>query len=205
MSPEQIQAQLAAYQPDLSASELEQLASFQLLLQRWNKTHNLTAITDPAEMVTHHMIDSISINPFLTADRIADIGSGGGLPAIPLAILNPQRHFTMIEAVEKKVSFLRQAAIELGLKNIEAIHCRVEEYQPDELFGQISSRAFASIADFIEGSKNLLAPDGQWLAMKGKLPESELAALVDNLEYTVRPLTVPGLEASRHLITINNG
>ena len=205
MSPEEIQAQLADYQPDLNADQLELLARFQLLLLRWNKTHNLTAITDPAEMVTHHLIDSISIHPYLTAESIADIGSGGGLPAIPLAILNPQRQFTLIEAVEKKVNFLRQAVIELGLENTEAVHCRVEEYRPESGFGQISSRAFASIGDFIEGSRHLLAPEGQWLAMKGRLPEAELAALADNFKYTVRPLTVPGLEASRHLITINNG
>ncbi len=205
MKPEQIQTQLTNLLPNLSETETDLLVRFQSLLLRWNKSYNLTAITDPAEVVTHHLIDSLSIQPFLHSDHIADIGSGGGLPAIPLAILNPDRHFTLVESSQKKVNFLRQATIELGLDNVEAIATRVEEYQPDKKFGQISSRAFASIIDFINASQHLLASDGEWLAMKGKLPEAELAALADNFKYTVRPLTVPGLEAFRHLITIKNG
>lgn len=190
--------------PELAESSVEQLAHFQTFLLRWNQTWNLTAITSPQEAISHHLSDSLSIQTWLNSDHLADIGSGGGLPAIPLAIVNPERQFTLIESSQKKVNFLRQAAIELSLDNVTAIHSRVEDYRADTLFGQISSRAFASIPDFIEGSRHLLAADGEWLAMKGHLPEAELAALADKFEYTVRPLSVPDLDATRHLIVIKN-
>jgi len=172
------------------------------MLVRWNKTHNLTAITDPNEMLSRHIYDSLSIQPFITADRIADVGSGGGLPAIPLAITNPERDFTLIEPSGKKVGFLRQVAIELQLKNIEVMQSRVQDYHPQTLFKQIMCRAFASMSDFVAQSDHLLANDGEWLAMKGQSPTAELAALAEKFEYTVNTLKVPELEADRHLITI---
>ena len=153
-------------------------------------------------MLSHHLYDSLSIQDYLEGERIADIGSGGGLPAIPLALVNPDRHFTLIESNGKKVGFLRQAAIELELENMAVVHSRVEEYHPEQRFDLIMSRAFAAIGDFVAQSQHLLQKKGLWLAMKGQLPDEELAALADNFEYTVKQLAVPELDADRHLIII---
>lgn len=188
----------------LEADQKTRLEQFLRLLARWNKTHNLTAIKDPETMLSHHLYDSLSIQAYIRGERIADIGSGGGLPAIPLALLNPERHFILIESNGKKVAFLRQAVIELGLKNVEAIHSRVQDYQSESGFDLIISRAFAAIPDFVAQSQHLLRKQGLWLAMKGQLPAKELAALADKFEYTVIQLAVPELEADRHLITIKN-
>jgi len=188
----------------LTAEQQQRLEQFLLLLTRWNKTHNLTAIKDPEMMLSHHLYDSLSIHDHVIGSRIADIGSGGGLPAIPLAVLSPQRSFTLIESSGKKVSFLRQAAIELGLANVEVLHTRVQDYQSETGFDLIMSRAFAAIPDFVAQSQHLLHKNGQWLAMKGQLPTQELTALDGNFEYTVKELAVPELEAARHLITIKN-
>lgn len=170
----------------LEAEQQARLEQFIQLLTRWNKTHNLTAIKDRQTMLSHHLYDSLSIQDYLEGERIADIGSGGGLPAIPLALVNPDRHFTLIESNGKKVGFLRQAAIELELENMAVVHSRVEEYHPEQRFDLIMSRAFAAIGDFVAQSQHLLQKKGLWLAMKGQLPDEELAALADNFEYTVK-------------------
>jgi len=188
----------------LSADQTEQLEQFLAILSRWNKTHNLTAIKDRQSMLSHHLYDSLSIHDFLSGNRIADVGSGGGLPGIPLAVINPERQFTLIESNAKKVGFLRQAAIELGLKNVTAIHSRVQDYLPEQQFDQVMSRAFAAIPDFVAQSQHLLRKEGVWLAMKGQLPAQELTALAAKFEYTVDELAVPELQAARHLITIKN-
>ncbi|HID83404.1 MAG TPA: 16S rRNA (guanine(527)-N(7))-methyltransferase RsmG [Chromatiales bacterium] len=172
------------------------------LLKRWNKVYNLTSVDEPEAMLTTHLLDSLSIAAFVIGKHIADVGSGGGLPGMPLAILFPEKKFTLLDAVAKKARFQRQAITELKLKNVEPTHARVEQFKPDRPFDQIISRAFSSLADFVSLTQPMLAAEGAWLAMKGRIPEQELAALGKKFEYTVHSLTVPGLDAERHLVQI---
>ena len=189
---------------DIKASklQLQQWKAYLELLARWNRTFNLTAIEDVEVMVSKHLLDSLSIAHFINGQRIIDVGSGGGLPGIPLAIAFPQKTFTLIDAVAKKTRFLRQVIAELGLANVQVVHTRVEDYRPEYRFDLIISRAFSSMQEFILLTDHLRAEDGEWLAMKGKLPVEELAALDNKMAYTVHPLAIPGLDAERHLIQI---
>jgi 16S rRNA (guanine527-N7)-methyltransferase len=180
------------------------LLAFRDLLLKWNKTYNLTALRDPAQAISHHLLDSLAILPHVGAGNLLDVGSGGGLPGIPLAIAKPELAVTMVDTVQKKTTFLQQAVIELGLKNVTVHHARVEEMHGQ--FAQISSRAFAEIGLFISLTRHLLAPNGRWLAMKGVRPDDELKALpADITVEAIIPLTVPGLDAERHLIILKAG
>lgn len=173
------------------------------LLSRWNRVYNLTSITALDEMRSVHLYDSLSAASFITARHIADIGSGGGLPGIVLAVLFPEKSFTLVDTNSKKTRFLRQAVIELDLDNVEVAHSRVEDMTVDERFGQIISRAFTSLDRFVSSSEHLLEKEGQWLAMKGRLPRQELADIPQDLAYTVIPLQVPEMDAERHLIQLH--
>ena len=184
-----------------------QLGRFADLLLRWNRTYNLTAIRDESEVVTHHLLDSAALVPMIgrvapEARTLLDVGSGGGLPAVPTALLRPDLSVHAVDTVKKKVTFLQQAQIELGLKNFRAHHARVENLRLSP-FDVITSRAFASLADFTSLTEHLLKPDGLWLAMKGVVPEEEMAALPDFVRVReILPMTVPGLHESRHLIVM---
>lgn len=179
----------------------EKLRAYLDLLLKWNKTYNLTAVRDHEQGLTHHLLDSLVILPWMTAGDLLDVGSGGGLPGIPLAILRPELSVTLVDTVQKKVSFMQQAAIELALPNVRPVHARVEKLQGK--YGQIVSRAFAELRDFVRLTRHLLAPDGRWLAMKGSLPENELAQLPAGVVVQEKvPLAVPGLDAERHLIIL---
>ncbi len=191
---------LAALGIEATDEQVGQWLDYLQLLQRWNKVYNLTAIDDAAAMLTAHLLDSLSVAPFVTGQRIADVGSGAGLPGIPLAILFPGTQFTLIDAVAKKSRFQRQAVMDLQLDNVAALHTRVETFKPEKPFDQVISRAFSSLSEFVDLTASLLASGGEWLAMKGRRPEQELAALDKKIAYTVIPLTVPGLDAERHLI-----
>ncbi len=181
-----------------------QLLAFRDLLLKWNKTYNLTALRDPDQAISHHLLDSLAILPHVGAGPLLDVGSGGGLPGIPLAIARPELAVAMVDTVQKKASFLQQASIELGLKNVTVHHARVEEMQGQ--YAQISSRAFAEIGLFVSLTRHLLAPGGRWLAMKGVRPDAELKALpADVTVEAILPLTVPGLAAERHLIILKAG
>ena len=181
-----------------------QLLAFRDLLLKWNKTYNLTARRDPDQAISHHLLDSLAILPHVGAGPLLDVGSGGGLPGIPLAIARPELAVAMVDTVQKKASFLQQASIELGLKNVTVHHARVEEMQGQ--YAQISSRAFAEIGLFVSLTRHLLAPGGRWLAMKGVRPDAELKALpADVTVEAILPLTVPGLAAERHLIILKAG
>jgi 16S rRNA (guanine527-N7)-methyltransferase len=196
---------------DLSGSQADKLVRFAALLVRWNAVHNLTAISSPASILSHHLLDSFSILPPMSSIvgekpcRVLDVGSGGGLPGIPLAIARPRWQVTVVDKVEKKVAFLAQAKLELGLSNLACLHARVEDVEAPP-FDLIVSRAFASLADFVRVSAHLLAPGGCWAAMKGVYPKDELA----DLERTVPgvrvldavKLNVPQLDAERHLILL---
>lgn len=183
------------------------LGRFADLLLRWNRTYNLTAIREESEVVTHHLLDSAALVPMIgkiapEAQTLLDVGSGGGLPAVPTALLRPDLSVHAVDTVKKKVTFLQQAQIELGLKNFHAHHARVENLRLSP-FDVITSRAFASLADFTSLTEHLLKPSGVWLAMKGGVPEEEMAALPDFVRVReILPMTVPGLHESRHLIVM---
>lgn len=192
----------------LPAGAPEKLMSYLELLAKWNKIHNLTAIRDPLQAVSHHLLDSLAVLHELP-DRtgtLADVGSGGGLPGIPIAIAEPARPVTLNDANEKKGAFLRQAVIELGLANAKVHIGRVEDWHPAEGFAVVISRGFASLVDFLAGCRHLAAPSGVLAAMKGAYPSDELAQVPADCDCReVRRLTVPLLEAERHLVLCRVG
>ena len=204
MSQHSLATGLAELGVGLPEAAQGQLLAFRALLLKWNKTYNLTALRDPAQAISHHLLDSLAILPHLGAGNLLDVGSGGGLPGIPLAIARADLAVSMVDTVQKKTTFLQQAIIELGLKNVTVHHARVEEMQGE--YAQISSRAFAEIGLFISLTRHLLAPNGRWLAMKGRRPDDELKALPADISVeAIIPLSVPGLDAERHLIILKAG
>ncbi len=185
----------------LNEQQIEKLAAYLDQLNRWNKTYNLTAITDPKEQIYKHLIDSLSIREMVIGPKVCDVGTGPGLPGIPLAIALPDIHFTLIDSAQKRIIFIQQALIKLGITNVTAIHQRIEENKGT--FNTIISRAFSSIEDFVEKTQHLLADDGQLLAMKGIYPSDELTQIPqDFLIADVRKLRITGLDAERHLVII---
>lgn len=182
----------------------EKLMAYTELLAKWNRTYNLTAIRDPMEMVTHHLLDSLAVVPHLplgAGARLADVGSGGGLPGIPLAIARPDWQVTLNDASAKKGAFLRQAAIELALPNLAVHEGRVQAWKPAGPFGLVISRAFAEIAEFVAACRHLVASDGVLAAMKGVRPEAEIERVPAGCDCScVISLRVPLLSAQRHLV-----
>jgi len=204
MNPMTLAAGLAELGLDLPAAVQHKLLAFRDLLLKWNKTYNLTALRDPEQAVSHHLLDSLAILPHVGGGALLDVGSGGGLPGIPLAIARPELEVTLVDAVQKKTTFLQQVAIELGLKNVAVHHARVEEMRGQ--YAQISSRAFADLARLVGLTRHLLEPGGRWLAMKGVRPDDEIAALPAGVAVAaVVPLIVPGLDAERHLLILKAG
>ncbi|MFY9511105.1 MAG: 16S rRNA (guanine(527)-N(7))-methyltransferase RsmG [Rubrivivax sp.] len=174
------------------------------LLQRWNSTYNLTAVRDPAEMATQHLADCLAVLPALQREcpqgRVLDVGSGGGLPGVVIAIMVPALDVSCVDTVGKKAAFIRQAAGTLQLRNLHAEHARVEQLKAAP-FDLITSRAFASLPDFVRLTRGLLAPGGVWMAMKGRAPDDEIAALPTDIDvFHVEQLAVPGLDAQRCLV-----
>jgi 16S rRNA (guanine527-N7)-methyltransferase len=193
---------LHGLQIELSAAAREQLLAYVALLGKWNRTYNLTAIRDPLAMVGRHLLDSLSVLPHLPmppAGRLADVGSGAGLPGIPLAIARPSWRVVLAEASAKKTAFLRQAAIELALRNVEVHAGRVEDWRPPQLFSVVISRAFAALTAFAAACAHLLAEEGVLAAMKGALPRDELQRLT-GWNCAVIGLRVPLMDAERHLL-----
>lgn len=179
----------------------EKLLAYLELLEKWNKTYNLTAIRDPQKMISHHLLDSLAVLPHLPAGPLADVGSGGGLPGIPLAIAEPARRVTLNDANHKKAAFLQQAVIELKLTNADVHVGRVQAWRPAQRFACVITRGFAELADFISACRHLLAPGGVLAAMKGVFPQAELERVPAGAECRdVRRLQVPLLEAERHLV-----
>lgn len=196
---------IAELEIEVSETQLNKLKQYVSLLQRWNKTYNLTAIRKPDEMIPAHIFDSLVVAPYIQGENCLDVGSGAGLPGIPLAIIQPNRHFTMLDTNGKKTRFIQQAIIELDLPNANVIQSRVETWQPDTLYGGIISRAFSSINDFISGCSMHLAKGGVFYAMKGQFPKDEMALLPKGFILTSQhPLRVPFLEGERHLLKIIN-
>lgn len=194
----------------LSAAQIQKLVSYILLIQKWNKVHNLTAIRDPLEMVTLHVLDSLSVLKEIALQQptfLLDVGAGAGLPSIPLAICLPEINVVAIDAVQKKTIFMRQAKVELGLNNFSVEVGRVEQLKKENFnegvgFDVVISRAFSEIALFVKLTQHLLADHGSWFAMKGVVPNEELSASGVKVAK-ILPLFVPALEAERHLIVIN--
>jgi len=190
---------------ELSEQQHEQLLAYLALLIKWNKAYNLTAVRNPDEMVSRHLLDSLSVVPFVAeaGDNWLDVGSGGGMPGIPLAILFPERQFTLLDSNGKKTRFLTQVKLELKLANLQVIHSRVEEFQPEQPFSGICSRAFSALADFSNWTRHLGDVNTQWLAMKGVHPDDELQALPADFRLTAtHVLKVPGCQGQRHLLIL---
>lgn len=199
-----LRAALDALAEPLPAGAAEQFADFLRLLAKWNRTWNLTAVRDPEEMVTRHLADSLSVRRWLAGDSIADVGSGAGLPGIPLAIAEPGRHFVLIDSAAKRTRFMVQAAATLGLDNVTVVHSRAQDYRRDTGFDTVISRAFASLADFAAAAGHLASPTGRLLAMKGRHPGEEIADLPAAWRAVeVTALRVPGLQAERHVVILN--
>ena len=189
----------------VALTEHDALRLLQLLeeLARWNRRFNLTAITDRADMVTHHLLDSLAVHRFLHGARIADVGTGAGFPGLPLALANPERCFTLIDSNGKKIRFVSHAAHELGLVNVEAVQARVESLRPDVPFDTVLARAFAALPALIGAVAPLCGPHTRILALKGKWPKAELDALPPLWQAETIPLTVPGLAEDRCLIVLS--
>ena len=181
--------------------KLELLLHFLNLIEKWNKAYNLTAIRDKEEMARLHILDSLAILPHLHGKRLIDIGTGAGLPGIPLAIFRPDMEFVLVDSNAKKTRFVQQAILELKLKNVSVLHSRVEDYRPTEGFDSVTCRAFASMSDILKLTAHLFAEDGVLLAMKGQQLDEELAQI--NQPYQIVPIIVPNVDAERCLVCIS--
>lgn len=183
--------------------QINQLLNYLDLLERWNKAYNLTAIRDPFDMINLHLLDSLAISLELQGDRFIDVGTGPGLPGIPLAIMNQNKNFTLLDSNGKKTRFLFQTKLELGLDNISEVNQRVQDFHPKQTYDCVLSRAFSSLGDMVENCHHLLNQNGYFLAMKGKLPQTELRELPKNYKVEkLHSINVPGVEGQRHLIKI---
>ncbi|MEW9899862.1 16S rRNA (guanine(527)-N(7))-methyltransferase RsmG [Chitinivorax sp. PXF-14] len=203
---EQLAAGIAELGQSLSDEVQRKLLDYIGLLDKWNKVYSLTAIREPERMVSLHLLDCLAAIPHLHAPRVLDVGSGGGMPGIPLAIVDPAVEVTMLDSNQKKTSFLRQALIDLDLPRARVITDRVEAVHDEQGFGLITSRAFSDLAEFVRLTRHLLAGGGRWVAMKGVHPYEEIAQLPkDVIVKQVIPLRVPGLDAERHLIVMEVG
>lgn len=187
----------------LSDQQKQQLVGYVEMLHKWNKAYNLTSVRDPEQMLVRHILDSIVVEPHLSGDRFIDVGTGPGLPGIPLAIVRPQSHFTLLDSLGKRVRFLKQVQHELKLENISPVQSRVEDFPAEPPFDGVISRAFASLTDMVTWCHHLPGQQGRFYALKGVLPEDEIAALPAGLTVeNVLPLSVPQLEGERHLVII---
>jgi len=204
-----VKAQLAAGVAALGLALPEgaeaKLLAYLALLDKWNRVYNLTAVRDVERMVSHHLLDSLAAVPYFQAGTVLDVGSGGGLPGIPLAIARPELQVTLIDSIAKKTAFLLQAKAELGLKNLQVVTGRVEDFRPETGFDIVTSRAFSDLKEFVTLTRHLLKPTGCWLAMKGLFPNEEVALLPPGVRVSAdHALVVPGLDASRHLIVLES-
>lgn len=185
------------------AGQRQQLLAYLQLLQKWNTAYNLTAVRDPGQMVTRHLLDSLAVAPYLPLGNAIDVGTGAGLPGVPLAILFPQRQFDLLDSNGKKTRFLFQVKTALSLDNMQVHHQRVESFQPFRPYDVVLSRAYAALRDMVSSCRHLLAPHGRFLAMKGSLDPGELEQVASSCEVlAVHSLAVPELDEQRHLLEI---
>jgi len=189
---------------DLDEAQLAKLVAHLDLLDEWNARFNRTAIRDRRSQLTKHLLDSLTVLPYLHGERIADVGSGAGFPGIPLAIVEPHRHFTLIESTGKKCRFLEHVREALELRNVEVVQTRAERYKPDMRFDTVIARAVGPLAGLVKVAGPLVVGGGRLFAMKGRYPEDELATKLNGWKVTtVHPLTVPGLGEERHLVEVS--
>ncbi len=200
---EQLQRGLIALGLTLERDTQQRLLDYIALIEKWNRVYNLTAIREPEKMVSHHLLDSLAVAPHLHAKRLLDVGSGAGLPGIPLALANAHMHVTLLDSNHKKTAFLNQTVIELKLNNAEVCGERVESWKMQNKFDVIISRAFSDMAEFVRMTQHLLAPGGLFVAMKGLHPYEEIEKLPPDCKVRqVLPLAIPGLDGARHLVLI---
>lgn len=206
--PEQhVSATIASYCAALpfpvSQQQQRQLLAFLALIHKWNKAYNLTSVRDPVAMVAVHLMDSIAVHPHLAVKTAIDVGTGAGLPGIPLAIMQPDTQFVLLDSLGKRVRFLKQVAFELKLANIESVQARVEDYHPQRDFDGVITRAYASIGDMLDSCQHLVTENGEFIALKGQFPKRELQGIP--AQFTMRAchrIAVPGLDAQRHVIIL---
>lgn len=192
---------LAAMQTQATQEQRDRLLRFLALLRKWNRVYNLTSITEPEQMVRLHLLDSLLLLRHLHGERVLDMGTGAGLPGIPLAVMSPDRAFVLLDGSAKKTRFVRQAAIELGLGNVCVVHERIEKFDAPSGFDTILCRAFSSLSRIVALTARLLTPGGIILAQKGRLPEDEIRQL-EQVGVRIFPAEIPGVDAERHLIEI---
>lgn len=200
---QQLASGLAELGLPLDAATQQRLLEYVALLQKWNRVYNLTAVRDPQKMLVQHLFDSLAVLPHIRGRRIIDVGTGPGLPGIPLALANPALEVTLLDSNHKKTTFLRQACLELGLANATVVCERVEAWRPAEKYEGVISRAFSDLAEFADLTRHLCSKDGLMLAMKGVYPHEELTRLPAGVALQrVEPLKVPSLDAERHLVVL---
>ncbi|TFH90822.1 16S rRNA (guanine(527)-N(7))-methyltransferase RsmG [Vibrio ouci] len=201
----QLDALITQTDLEVSSHQREQLVGYVEMLNKWNKAYNLTSVRDPQEMLVKHIMDSIIVSTHLQGERFIDVGTGPGLPGIPLAIMNPTKQFCLLDSLGKRIRFIKQVLHELKIDNVNPIQSRVEEYQPEDKFDGVLSRAFASITDMVEWCHHLPKADtGNFLALKGQLPQDEIDQLPEWCSVTdIKALNVPQLEGERHLVILS--
>jgi len=200
---DQLKRGLIALGLTLDRGTQQRLLDYVALIGKWNRVYNLTAIREPEKMVSHHLLDSLAVASHLHVKRLLDVGSGAGLPGIPLALTDPDTHVTLLDSNHKKAAFLNQVVMELKLKNAEVCSERVESWHTQHRFDVIISRAFSDMGEFVRSTRHLLAPGGMFAAMKGLHPYEEIDKLPPDCKVRqVLPLAIPGLEGARHLVLI---
>lgn len=201
----QLDALIAQTELEVSEQQRQQLIGYVEMLDKWNKAYNLTSVRDPKEMLVKHIMDSIIVSTHLQGERYIDVGTGPGLPGVPLAIMSPEKTFVLLDSLGKRIRFIKQVLHELKIENVTPIQSRVEEYQPEDKFDGVLSRAFASMTDMVEWCHHLpKAETGHFLALKGLLPQDEIEQLPEWCSVTeVKALNVPQLEGERHLVILS--
>jgi 16S rRNA (guanine527-N7)-methyltransferase len=204
MSRSQLLEGIEALGMQIEESAADMLLQHLTLLAKWNRIHNLTAITDRNDMIVQHVLDSLVLNHYLKGSRMLDIGSGGGFPGLPLAILNPQQHWTLLDSRRKRIEFIRHVVSKTGVSNVDLVNCRIENFRPETKFDTLTARAFSSLQNLLILSGACQQPGTRILAMKGKAPYDEIEELPDHIRSAVKVirLEVPFLDAERHLVTI---
>ncbi len=195
-------AGIEALNLSVDQKQIDSLLKLLLLLQKWNKAFNLTAVTNLQQMVVWHLLDSLVLSPYIKGNRILDVGTGAGFPGLPLAITNPDQRFVLLDSTLKKTRFVQQAVLELGIENVEVVHQRIENYHPDSQFDTIFARAVSSLAYMVDNVAGLVVKGGKLLMPKGQFPQAEIDQLSD-CNYSVIKLDIPGMDAQRHLACID--
>lgn len=201
---EQLKQYLQQADITLTDQQVQQQVALVGLLDKWNKAYNLTSVRNPNDMLTRHIMDSVTVRPYLHGQRFIDVGTGPGLPGLPLAIAEPDKEFVLLDSLGKRIRFIRQVCHELKLDNVTAVQARVEEYQDETQFDGVISRAFASLNDMLSWCQHLLKKNGKFYALKGLYPQDELDELTEGFEVEdIQQINVPGIDASRHIVIIS--